>query len=300
MKFENMELVVSGSLELTSNLASLEAVLDKSLEKYHALVVTPESLKDAKQDMADINKGKKAVEDAWKARKKEIQAPIAEFEAGLKSLLGKCDLAREAIKSQVDSFEAGRREEAQKACDAYRDSLCAEKGIDPLTLPLVGFDNLTYITDSGKLASVAKAKIDNMVMLEVNRLAEIKLRELEAEQERQRLINEAKEQARAEMQKEIEMKSQLEAFKKLEEQAEVVSMPNPSPTELEARQEYPAKAPQETPKATEGNVVYRVDALFNFQAPAGLEDKIKAMVKAEVAKFEKLAPALVDVEVVAL
>lgn len=295
MKFENMELVVSGNLELTSNLASLEAVLDKSLEKYHALVVTPESLKDAKQDMADINKGKKAVEDAWKARKKEIQAPIAEFEAGLKSLLGKCDLAREAIKSQVDSFEAGRREEAQKACDAYRDSLCAEKGIDPLALPLVGFDNLTYITESGKLASVAKAKIDNMVMLEVNRLAEIKLRELEAEQEKQRLINEAKEQARAEMQKEIEMKSQLEAFKKMEEQAEVVSMPNPSPTELEAKQ-----APQETPKATGGNVVYRIDALFNIQAKAGNEAKIKAFVEEQIRMLEKLAPALVDVEVIAL
>ena len=298
MKFENMELVVSGNLELTSNLASLETLLDKSLEKYHALVVTPDSLKDAKQDMAEINKGKKAVEDAWKAKKKEIQAPLAEFEAGLKSLLGKCDLAREAIKSQVDSFEAGRREEAQRACDAYRDALCAEKGIDPLTLPLVGFDNLTYITDSGKLASVAKAKIDNMVMLEVNRLAEIKLRELEAEQEKQRLINEAKEQARQEMERELELKAQMEAFKKLEEQAEVVSMPNPSPTELEAMQER--EEPKEAPKASEGNVVYRIDALFNIQAKAGNEAKIKAFVEEQIKLLEKLAPALIDVEVVTL
>lgn len=298
MKFENMELVVSGNLELTSNLASLETLLDKSLEKYHALVVTPDSLKEAKQDMAEINKGKKAVEDAWKAKKKEIQAPLAEFEAGLKSLLGKCDLAREAIKSQVDSFEAGRREEAQRACDAYRDSLCNEKGIDPLTLPLVGFDNLTYITDSGKLASVAKAKIDNMVMLEVNRLAEIKLRELEAEQEKQRLINEAKEQARQEMERELELKAQMEAFKKLEEQAERVSMPNPSPTEIEAMQER--EEPKEAPKASEGNVVYRIDALFNIQAKAGNEAKIKAFVEEQIKLLEKLAPALIDVEVVTL
>ena len=261
-----MELIVSGNLELTSNLASLETLLDKSLEKYHALVVTPDSLKDAKQDMAEINKGKKAVEDAWKAKKKEIQAPLAEFEAGLKSLLGKCDLAREAIKSQVDSFEAGRREEAQRACDAYRDSICAEKGIDPLTLPLVGFDNLTYITDSGKLASVAKAKIDNMVMLEVNRLAEIKLRELEAEQEKQRLINEAKEQARQETLKEIEMKKQLQELENTELE----------PKDIETKPEVD----------NEGKVNYKVSVIFKFKAKAGLEQEIKNKLDSEISKID--------------
>lgn len=53
------------------------------------------------------------------------------------------------------------------------------------------------------------------------------------ENEKQRMLREAKEHEIEEMQKMLEKKKQLAAFKKMESEAEVVSMPNPSPTEME-------------------------------------------------------------------
>lgn len=272
-----MELVVNGTLQLEDNLKVLEAGLLEAMKKYD-IVVTEDNIADSKKQRAEVNKGKKAIMDAWKERKKELLAPIDELDARLKSLLTICDQTIERIDAQVAKFEAGKRALAQKLSEEYRDFVCAEKGISPETISVFGFDNLTYITTKGELASPAKAKIDNLVLAEVARIAEIKAKEAEAVLERERIREEAKAEAMAQVKEEL-------------------ARNNPFADSEPINQVSPPKEEDTKPSVTsDGKTIYRIHAYFEVSGESGIEAKVLAKFREEIVKNPLLQKSLKSLE----
>lgn len=280
-----MELMVKGTLQLEDNLKVLKAGLLEAMKKYD-IVVTEDNIADSKKQRAEVNKGKKAIMDAWKERKKELLLPIDELDSRLKSLLTICDQTIEKIDAQVAKFEAGKRALAQKLSEEYRDSVCAEKGIDPEVISVFGFDNLTYITTKGELASPAKAKIDNLVLAEVARIAEIKAKEAEAILERERIREEAKAEAMAEAKE-----------KTMAQVKEELAKNNPFVDSEPINQVSPSVEEDTKPIVTSnGKTIYRIHAYFEVSGDAGFEDKILNKIKEEIFKNPLLQKAFKNLE----
>lgn len=272
-----MELVVTGKIAIEDNLEKLEAGLLVAMERYD-IVVTEDNIADSKKQRAEVNKGKKAIMDAWKVRKQELEAPIKELDTRLKKLLTICDDTMARIDAQVEKFEEGKRNLAQTLSEEYKNKLCAEKGIDPESVSVLGFNNLTYITSKGALASVAKEKIDNLVLFEVARIAEAKAKEAEAILERERIRQEAKAEAMEEAR--AEAKAEAEAERSLFAQ------------QPQAYQEPAPIAEPVVETRSDGKEIYKVHAIFEVVAMAGSEQRVIEKIKEEINKNPLLAKAL--------
>lgn len=97
-------------------------------EKYNGLVVTEDAVVAVKQDMAELNKTKKAVDDARKEAVKRVSAPIREFEEQIKEVTAIFDTAYSGLAVQVRAFEEKEREaKAEKVRGIIADALEARK-----------------------------------------------------------------------------------------------------------------------------------------------------------------------------
>lgn len=269
---QNYQLTITGNLTLEDNLGLLENQVVEILKQYD-IAVTEDGVKYAKTLRAEINKGKKAIADAWKIRENEILAPLQERKAKLKEILGLCDEAMLKIDEQVKKFEAGKRAEALKACEAYRDSLCEAENIDPLKVSVAGFDNLTYITASGALSKAGKDAVEAV-------LNQVKAKILQEELERERLKNELRQEIREEVKQE-------EVKQNFDNPFENQSKPEPI--------QEPIQEPM--PQAPAGKRVYRIIAQFNVSAPVGMEAKVEDLFLQETNKSDKLKTALKSLKV---
>ncbi len=90
------------------------AKLDETLATYQNRVVTDQTLKGDKKTLAELNKAKKEVDKFRKEVKKELTAPIEEFEEKCKVIIAKIDEAYEPIKLQTEKFEADRKLQKEK------------------------------------------------------------------------------------------------------------------------------------------------------------------------------------------
>lgn len=88
-----------------ANLEALKAELAPKLEYYNNLVVTEDSIKAAKNDKANLNKLRTAIEDQRKAAKKQYLAPYEILEAQCKEVTALIDAPIAAIDKQLKVFE---------------------------------------------------------------------------------------------------------------------------------------------------------------------------------------------------
>lgn len=97
-------------------------------EKYNGLVVTEDAVAAVKQDMAELNKTKKAVDDARKEAVRRVSAPIREFEEQIKEITAIFDKAYSGLAGQVRAFEDKEREaKAEKVNAIIADALESRK-----------------------------------------------------------------------------------------------------------------------------------------------------------------------------
>ena len=96
---------------LAFNLDQLKAWATELVAKYTDLVVTEDAIADVKRDMAEINKTKKAVDDARKEAVRRVSEPIKTFEAQIKEVCTIFDSAYAKLGDQVKVFEDAQREE---------------------------------------------------------------------------------------------------------------------------------------------------------------------------------------------
>ena len=104
-----MELLLqSAEINLPQSIANLEALkaeLQSKLEKYNNLVVTADSIKEAKADKAALNKFKAAIEDQRKAIKKQYLEPYNVLESQCKEVVALIDAPITAIDKQIKVFD---------------------------------------------------------------------------------------------------------------------------------------------------------------------------------------------------
>ena len=101
------------------NIAELKAELTPRLEKYNSLVVTEDSIKDAKADKAALNKLKTAVEDERKRIKKLYLEPYNVLEAQCKEVVALIDAPINAIDNQIKAFDEVEKQNKYKELEAH-------------------------------------------------------------------------------------------------------------------------------------------------------------------------------------
>lgn len=101
--------VKNGVIE--DNFELVKADLDAKLNEYKNLVFTEESKKDAKDTVAELRKGQKAVQDRIKETKKQYIAPFEAWSEKALELVKAFDEPIGYINEQIEAFEAQRIEE---------------------------------------------------------------------------------------------------------------------------------------------------------------------------------------------
>ena len=117
---------------LEFNFEDLKSALAERMELYRGLVVTEDGIKAAKQDRADLNKLREAIEAKRKEVKKACMAPYTEFEGRVKELVQLVDAPIAAIDGQLKEYEEKRRAEKRAEITAiYEETVGELKGILP-------------------------------------------------------------------------------------------------------------------------------------------------------------------------
>ena len=117
---------------LEFNFEDLKKALAERMELYRGLVVTEDGIKAAKQDRADLNKLREAIEAKRKEVKKACMAPYTEFEGRVKELVQLVYAPIAAIDGQLKEYEEKRRADKRTEIAAiYEETVDELKGILP-------------------------------------------------------------------------------------------------------------------------------------------------------------------------
>lgn len=130
---EQLQIITKTDLEtipkvIDWNHEELKSALRSQLEVYKNLVVTPDAIKSAKSDRANLNKLATAVEEYRKDVKRRCLEPYNELEAKCKEIVGIIKEPIEAIDTQVKVFEEQEKEEKHKALKEFFDSKVGDMG----------------------------------------------------------------------------------------------------------------------------------------------------------------------------
>lgn len=112
---ETLEFVMQTDLStalpavLEFNYDTLKSALADRMDLYRGLVVTEDGIKAAKQDRADLNKLREAIDAKRKEVKKACLTPYNNFEARVKELTALVDAPIAAIDKQLQQYEEQRR-----------------------------------------------------------------------------------------------------------------------------------------------------------------------------------------------
>ena len=93
------------------NYDELKKNLSVALADYQSRIYTEDTIAEAKEDRAKLNKLRKAINDERIAREKEYMQPFNEFKAQAKELCDMIDTASSGIGEQLEAFEQKRLDE---------------------------------------------------------------------------------------------------------------------------------------------------------------------------------------------
>ena len=123
-----MELIISTDLtkinpqEIKFNKDELKAELAASLDMYKGLVVTDDTIPEAKEVRAKVNKVATAINDEKKRVKKIMSEPVTRFENDVKELLSMCESVSSAIDAQIKAFEEATKAAKKAALESKFDT----------------------------------------------------------------------------------------------------------------------------------------------------------------------------------
>lgn len=122
-----MELIVNAPAvpeAIQTNLDDVKSYLAERLKYYEGLVYTDDQIRTAKEDRANLNRLKKAINDRRIAVKKEYMKPVDEFEDKVLEVVTLIDKPVKLIDKQVKEYEEKKRQEKEKMIrDAYANRL---------------------------------------------------------------------------------------------------------------------------------------------------------------------------------
>lgn len=123
----NLQIVTSTDLDaipkiIDWNHEELKKELRSQLEIYKNLVVTPDAIKSAKSDRANLNKLATAVEEYRKDVKRRCLEPYNAFEGQCKELVSIIDEPIKAIDTQIKAFEEQEKNAKHEALKSFFES----------------------------------------------------------------------------------------------------------------------------------------------------------------------------------
>ena len=141
------------------NYEELKEGISAKVAHYKNLVYTDDQIKEAKEDRANLNKLKKALNDERIRLEKEYMIPFNTFKAQLNEIIKIIDEPVTMIDSQVKEYQENKKEEKRKEIVAYFDSV-KEKLPDEIGLESIF--NTKWLNESVSMKSVKK-EIDDIV-----------------------------------------------------------------------------------------------------------------------------------------
>lgn len=159
MPSEKMELVITNPQEdgflrhIDWNFEEIKGAVEKMMKDYQNLVYTEDSMKQAKEDRAKLNKFKKVIEDRRKEVKKKLEEPYKVFESEVKEVVALIEEPAELIDKQIKEYEAQqKKEKKEKLRKVY------EECIGDLTeqLPFEKFFEERYLNQTVKLKTATE------------------------------------------------------------------------------------------------------------------------------------------------
>ena len=170
---ETIQLVTLGNTEVSSwDFTMLKAELQYQVDKYAGIIYTDETVKEAKNDRATLNKVKKAISDAEKAYKTKCLEPYEAVKPQIKELIDLVENQRVLIDATVKDFENRQKLEKEQSVRQYYDRKAIVLGelAEPLYVKL--FDS------KWTNASTSKVKYEEAIQIAINKaeadIAEIK------------------------------------------------------------------------------------------------------------------------------
>lgn len=115
---------------LEVNFEELRENLVDELKKYD-VVVTSDTLKDAKQLATDLNKTAKLLDDRRKEEVAKASEPVRQFDEQMKELVGLCKSGRQKLLDQAKQFEDETRALALELLVSYRAELWEDLAVAP-------------------------------------------------------------------------------------------------------------------------------------------------------------------------
>ena len=119
------------------NYEELKSDLTIALADYESRIYTEDTIAEAKEDRAKLNKLKKAINDERIAREKEYMQPFNEFKAQAKELCEMIDSASSGIGEQLEAFEQKRLNEKTSHIQTLFDDLASNYDLPFITLDKV-------------------------------------------------------------------------------------------------------------------------------------------------------------------
>lgn len=141
------------------NKAELEMAVRTRVAEYSGVAYTEETLKEARNDRAELNKLLKVIEDRRKKVKEIINKPYVDFEAELKEVTVLIQKQVNEIDQQISVFEKKQKEEKEKKIrEAYNEVI----GELAAVLPFEKVFDSRYLNKTYKL-STAQADVKQKV-----------------------------------------------------------------------------------------------------------------------------------------
>lgn len=113
---------------IETNGEELKAWLSEKLTQYNDIVVTPETIKAAKDDKAKLTKLRTALEDRRKEVKRQCMAPYEDFEQKYKELLALIDEPIGKIDTQIKAFDEQEQQEKFTKIGQYFQEITKDLG----------------------------------------------------------------------------------------------------------------------------------------------------------------------------
>lgn len=153
---------------------SIKSQLSEKMDEYNGLVFTEDKKKDAKADLAELRKYRKAVNDRRSEVKKAYMEPYNQFEAKVKELIELIDEPINYIDGQVKEFEEKRIREKRAEIKKIYEEIVPEELQDYIPLECIygtKWDNAGTTMKSIKqeiMDAVSKAESDISVIKGMN------------------------------------------------------------------------------------------------------------------------------------
>lgn len=166
------------------NYAELKESITQVLKDYD-VVVTDDTVKSSRDLMAELNKQSKSISDTFKAKKKEVTAPVTEAEKQVKELVAMFSDARTKIADQVSKYDEAKKAEITEKMKAKLVELWESEGVKPefQNATVEGSITLDCVTASGKVSSSGFRKLEALVATDkaLQMQTESRLAKLESE-----------------------------------------------------------------------------------------------------------------------